>query len=177
MATIERNGRWTDCERRRVKDFENEENDMTHGKIILNESQKDSAMKAAATVETDTSIEIIRVSSPESVNSPYGIDEDAGKLKYSDLEYERYRSRCLDREWSEKVLLVIGFAILLFGIAILFVDTSPIQAILMKICDFMMSYINFSYKVLCDMFSFIVGLLFVGVFIFTIISITFIHSD
>jgi hypothetical protein len=99
------------------------------------------------------------------------IDEDAGKLKYSDLEYERHRSRCLDREWSEKVLLVIGFAILLFGIAILFVDTSPIQAILMKICDFMMSYINFSYKVLCDMISFIVGLLFVGVFIFTIISI------
>ena len=104
------------------------------------------------------------------------IDEDAGKLKYSDLEYERYRSRCLDREWSEKVLLVIGFAILLFGIAILFVDTSPIQAILMKICDFMMSYINFSYKVLCDMFSFIVGLLFVGVFIFTIISIIVLSS-
>jgi|LakMenE18May11ns_1017448.scaffolds.fasta_scaffold9430131_1 hypothetical protein len=93
------------------------------------------------------------------------------KFKYSDLEYERHRSRCLDQIWAEKVLIVVGVSILLFGIVFLYVDTSPIQDILMKIFDFMMSYINFSKKVLHDVVSFIIGILFVGVFILTTIGV------
>jgi len=88
-----------------------------------------------------------------------------------DLEYERHRSRCLDRMWAEKVLLITGCVVLLLGVVILCVDISPIQAILLKVFDFMMSYINFSQKVLLDMFSFIVGLLFALVFILAIIGI------
>jgi hypothetical protein len=88
-----------------------------------------------------------------------------------DLEYERHRSLCLDRMWAEKVLLITGCVVLLLGVVILCVDTSPIQAILLKVFDFMMSYINFSQKVLLDMFSFIVGLLFALVFILAIIGI------
>ena len=88
-----------------------------------------------------------------------------------DLEYERHRSRCLDRIWAEKVLLITGGVVLLLGITILCVDTSPIQTRLLNVFDFMMSYINFSQKVLRDMFSFIVGLLFVGVFILATISV------
>ena len=88
-----------------------------------------------------------------------------------DLEYERHRSRCVDRMWAEKVLLITGGVILLLGVVILCVDTSPIQARLLKVFDFMMSYINFSQKVLRDMFSFIVGLLFVVVFILATIGI------
>jgi Fe2+ transport system protein B len=93
------------------------------------------------------------------------------KFKYSELEYERHCSRCLDQIWAEKVLIVIGVSILLFGIVFLYVDTSPIQDILMKIFDFMMSYINFSKKVLHDVVSFIIGILFVGVFILTTIGV------
>ena len=98
-------------------------------------------------------------------------DKIKDKFEYSDLEYERHRSRCLDQVWAEKVLIVTGVSILLFGIGILYVDTSSIQAILMQIFDFMMSYVNFSKKVLHDMVSFIVGILFVGLFILTTIGV------
>jgi small-conductance mechanosensitive channel len=88
------------------------------------------------------------------------------------LEYERHRSRCLYRMLAEKVLLITGGVVLLLGVVILCLDTSPIQTRLLNVFDFMMSYINFSQKVLRDMFSFIVGLLFVGVFTLATISIT-----
>jgi len=61
--------------------FNNEEVSSVQEKVILNESQKDSAIKAAATEETDTNVNIIHVSSPEAVNTGFGIDEEAGKSK------------------------------------------------------------------------------------------------
>ncbi|MFH1051181.1 MAG: hypothetical protein V1779_09680 [bacterium] len=61
--------------------FNDDENDSVQQTIVRNESQKDSAMRAAATAETDTTIEIIRVSTPEDLTKPYGIDEEAGKTR------------------------------------------------------------------------------------------------
>ncbi len=61
--------------------FEDEEKESVQQTIVLNESQKDSAIKAAGTAETDTSVEIIRVSSPEDLKASFGIDEEAGKTR------------------------------------------------------------------------------------------------
>ncbi|ROL62549.1 LytR family transcriptional regulator [Bacteroidetes/Chlorobi group bacterium ChocPot_Mid] len=61
--------------------FETEEKPSIAEKVILNESQKDSAMRAAATEETDTTVDVIRVSSPEDLHNGYAIDEEAGKTR------------------------------------------------------------------------------------------------
>lgn len=89
----------------------------------------------------------------------------------SQNENQRIRDRDLDRVWAKKVLLITGIIILFTLSLILYVDVTPIRYVVMKILQFMESYMNFSQKVVCDMVSFVVGLVFMVMFILLTISI------
>ncbi len=83
-------------------------------------------------------------------------------------ERERERERDEDRIWGKKILIFMGVMVgLIAANASYFdggTDANALIKMVMHIYDFMLSYINFSQKVLCDMISFIVGLVFMILF-------------
>ena len=87
------------------------------------------------------------------------------------IEHERRRDRRRDKVWAKNVLLNIGIVILVCWTLVLYVDVSPVVYIIMKVFNFMESYMNFSKMVLCNMISFLVGIIFIIMFVLVTISI------
>ena len=82
----------------------------------------------------------------------------------------RIRDRRRDKIWAKNVLLNTGIVILVCWMVNLYVDTSPLFHIVTKIFNFMESYMNFSKMVLCNIISFVVGIIFIIMFILAMIS-------
>ena len=80
-----------------------------------------------------------------------------------------------DRIWAEKVLLLIVLTAWMIAAIASYLDggagASALLKILMGVYEFMLSYISFSQRVICDMISFIVGLVFVVLFSLSTITI------
>ena len=87
------------------------------------------------------------------------------------IEHERRRGRRRDKVWAKNVLLNIGIVILVCWTLVLYVDVSPVVYIIMKVFNFMESYMNFSKMVLCDIISFLIGIIFIIMFVLVTISI------
>jgi hypothetical protein len=83
-------------------------------------------------------------------------------------ERERERERDEDRIWGQKILIFTGVMVWSVAVTASYfdggTDANALIKMVMHIYDFMLSYINFSQKVLCDMISFIVGLVFMLLF-------------
>ncbi len=86
-------------------------------------------------------------------------------------EQERIRGRRRDKIWAKNVLLNTGIVILSCWMVNLYVDTSPMFHIVTKIFHFMESYMNFSRMVICDIISFLIGIIFIIMFVLVTISI------
>jgi hypothetical protein len=93
-----------------------------------------------------------------------------------DMESERRKGREKDRIWAKKVLLISGVIILFTGMLILYVDVVPIYAILVKIYEYIASYMMFSQRVICDIVSFIIGIVFMLMFTMVTIMIVLLCS-
>lgn len=90
-------------------------------------------------------------------------------------ERERERERDEDIIWGQKILIFMGVMVWSVAATASYLDGGAGANALIKlitgIYNFMLSYINFSQKVLCDMISFIVGLVFMLLFSLTTIAI------
>ena len=86
-------------------------------------------------------------------------------------EQEQNRGRRRDKIWAKNVLLNTGIVVLLCWMVSLYVDTSPMFHIVTKIFHFMESYMNFSRMVICDIISFLIGIIFIIMFVLVTISI------
>lgn len=91
-------------------------------------------------------------------------------------ESERRNGRELDRIWAKKVLLISSVIILVTGMLILCVDVVPMYSILLRIFEYMASYMMFSQKVICDIASFIIGIVFMLMFTMVTIMIILLCS-
>lgn len=90
----------------------------------------------------------------------------------SEKHDERNNRRIREYEYDRKVLFITGIVVLLCWVLILYVNINPLGGFLKTIYDFMLSYMNFSQKVICDMISFLIGIIFMVMF--TIITIIFV---
>ena len=94
-------------------------------------------------------------------------------------EHERQRRDEMeiekDRIWAEKALLLIVLTAWMIAAIASYLDggagATALLKILMGVYEFMLSYISFSQRVICDMMSFIVGLVFVMLFSLSTITI------
>lgn len=103
------------------------------------------------------------------VDADLDIDEQERQRRH-ELEIEQ------DRIWGEEVLLLIVITTWLVAMTASYLDGGTgASALLVKILtgvyEFMLSYISFSQRVICDMMSFIVGLVFVMLFSLSTITI------
>ena len=69
---------------------------------------------------------------------------------------------------GQKVLLLVGLAVWAITLFTSYLDggvgVSALIKIITGVYEFMLSYMNFSLKVICDMFSFIIGIVFTMLF-------------
>ena len=86
-------------------------------------------------------------------------------------EQERTSGRRRDKIWAKNILINTGLVILSCWMVSLYIDTSPLFHVIAKIFHFMQSYMDFSIGVLCDIVSFIVGIIFIIMFVLASISI------
>ena len=84
-------------------------------------------------------------------------------------EHDRVRDQRRDKIWAKNVLLNTGIVILLCWMLISYVDFGPVLHVIMNVFHVMISYMNFTKMVICDMISFLVGLIFIIMFILTTI--------
>jgi hypothetical protein len=84
-------------------------------------------------------------------------------------EHDRVRDQRRDKIWAKNVLLNTGIVILVCWMLTSYVDFGPVLHVTMKVFHFMISYMNFTKMVICDMVSFLVGLIFIIMFILTTI--------
>ena len=84
-------------------------------------------------------------------------------------EYNRISDRRRDKIWAKNILLNTGIVILVCWILTSCVDFGPVLYVITKIFHFMESYMNFSKMVICDMISFLIGIVFIIMFILTTI--------
>lgn len=108
------------------------------------------------------------------------MDLDIDEQKRQDQrEQERIRRHEMeieeDRIWAEKVLLIIVLTAWMVAATASYLDggagASALLKILMGVYEFMLSYISFSQRVISDMVSFIIGLVFVVLFSLSTITI------
>lgn len=92
--------------------------------------------------------------------------------RHGERHDERNNRRIREYEYDRKVLFITGIVVLLCWVLILYVNINPLGGFLKTIYDFMLSYMNFSQKVICDMISFLIGIIFMVMF--TIITIIFV---
>ena len=91
------------------------------------------------------------------------------------IERERERERDEDRIWGQKILILLGIMTWSIAMTASYLDggagVSALIKMLMHVYNFILSYINFSQRVISDMVSFIVGLVFMLLFSLTTIAI------
>jgi len=85
-----------------------------------------------------------------------------------------------DRIMGKKILILVAVMAWFVAATASYLDggtgASGMIKILTGIYNFMLSYINFSQKVLCDMVSFIVGLVFIVLFLLSTLTIIILLS-
>lgn len=84
-------------------------------------------------------------------------------------EHIRIQDRRRDKVWAKNVLLNTAIVILVCWMLTSCVDFGPVLYVITKIFHFMESYMNFSKMVICDMISFLIGIIFIIMFILTTI--------
>lgn len=99
----------------------------------------------------------------------YENQREQERIRRHEMEIEE------DRIWAEKVLLIIVLTAWMVAATASYLDggagASALLKILMGVYEFMLSYISFSQRVISDMVSFIIGLVFVVLFSLSTITI------
>jgi len=86
-------------------------------------------------------------------------------------EYDSTHDRRRHIIWAKNVLFNTCIVILVCWMILVYIDISPVLHMIMNIFDFMASYMNFSMMVICDMISFMIGILFLIMFVMITITI------
>lgn len=86
-------------------------------------------------------------------------------------EHDSTHGRRRDIIWAKNVLFNTCIVILVCWMILVYIDISPVLHMIMNIFDFMASYMNFSMMVICDMISFMIGILFLIMFVMITITI------
>jgi len=107
----------------------------------------------------------MQTQTPTQTPTPRGDDD------IETTEQERIRGRRRDKIWAKNVLLNTGLIVLSCWMVNLYIDTSPILDGMAKIFHFMESYMSFSRMVICDIISFMIGIIFIIMFVLVTISI------
>jgi hypothetical protein len=103
-----------------------------------------------------------------------------------EIEYENEHIRRREREMEQdkimggKILIFMAFMVVSVAVTASYLDggagANALIKILTGVYNYMLSYINFSQKVLRDMISFVVGLIFVALFSLSTIVIIMLLS-
>jgi|LakMenEpi03Aug12_release.lakeMendotaPanAssembly.Ray.scaffolds.fasta_scaffold1477782_1 hypothetical protein len=95
-------------------------------------------------------------------------------------EEERLRAREQDRIMGKKILIFMAVMAWLVAVTASYLDggtgISRLVNMLTHVYDFMILYMNFSKKVICDVVSFIVGLVFMVLFSLSTIAVIMLLS-
>ena len=95
-------------------------------------------------------------------------------------EQERLRAREQDGIMGKKILILIAVMAWLIAVTASYLDGGTgigrLVNMLTHVYDFMILYMNFSKKVICDMVSFIVGLVFMVLFSLSTIALIMLLS-
>ena len=95
-------------------------------------------------------------------------------------EQERLRAREQDRIMGKKILIFMAVMAWLVAVTASYLDggtgISRLVNMLTHVYDFMILYMNFSKKAICDMVSFIVGLVFMVLFSLSTIAVIMLLS-